>query len=370
MAPDRLTARQLNRATLARQSLLARADRTVLSTVEHLVGLQAQAPSPPYFGLWSRLSAFQPDDLARLILDRSVVRIAVMRGTVHLVSAADCRVLRPLLQPMYERLLRTNTIYGKALRDLDFADIARQARELLSGRPMTTNELGPLLAERFPGTEPVALAHAARSLLPLVQLPPRGVWGRSGQPVCSTAEEWLGGPLEEQPSIEDVVLRYFAAFGPATVADAQAWSGLTRLGEVVERLGSRLREFTDDRGRRLYDPADAPRPDPDTPAPVRFLAPFDNLLLSYADRTRVLSDEDRKVVFTQNGIIRGTILVGGLVHGQWDIARGRGTATLTVTPFRPLSKRDASALTAEGRRLLRFAEPAARSREVVIAAVG
>jgi hypothetical protein len=270
---------------------------------------------------------------------------------------------------MYERLLRTNTVYGKALRDLDFADIAREARALLAGRPMTTNELGPLLAGRFPDTEPVALAHAVRSLLPLVQLPPRGVWGRSGQPVCSTAEEWLGGPLAARPSIEDVVLRYFAAFGPATVADAQAWSGLTRLGEVVERLGTRLREFTDEQGRRLYDPPDAPRPDPETPAPVRYLAPFDNLLLSYADRTRVLSDEDRRVVFTQNGIIRGTILVGGLVHGQWDIARARGAATLSVTPFRSLSKRDASALSAEGRRLLRFAEPDADSREVAIATV-
>jgi hypothetical protein len=357
MAPDRLTARALNRATLSRQLLLARADRTVVSTVEHLVGLQAQAPYPPYFGLWSRLSRFQPDDLSRLILDRSVVRIAVMRGTVHLVSAEDSRILRPLLQPMFERWLRTNALYGQALRALDLSEVAVAARELLAGRPMTTNALGPLLAERFPGTDPAALAHAARSLLPLVQLPPRGVWGRSGQPVCATAEEWLGRPRRTCPSIEDVVLRYFAAFGPATVADAQAWSGLTRLGEVVERLGPRLREFTDEQGRRLYDPPDAPRPDPDTPAPVRFLAPFDNLLLAYADRTRVLSDAARKVVFTHNGMVRGTILVGGVVRGQWEIKRTKGGATLAVTPFRALSKRDAGALAAEGRRLLRFAEP-------------
>jgi hypothetical protein len=175
--------------------------------------------------------------------------------------------------------------------------------------------------------------------------------------------------MADRPSIEDVVLRYFAAFGPATVADAQQWCGLKRLGEVVVRLGARLREFTDEQGRRLYDTPDAPRPDPDTPAPVRFIAPFDNLLLSHVDRTRVLSDEDRKIVFTQNGIIRGTILVGGHVRGLWDITRGRGSATLVVTPFRALSKRDTTALTAEGRRLLSFAEPEA-AHDITLAAAG
>jgi hypothetical protein len=361
--PTALTRRALGRALLARQLLLHRSKLPVTEAVEHLVGLQAQAPAPPYFALWSRLVGFTPAQLSDRISDRSVVRIVLMRGTIHLVSAADCLALRPVMAPMLERSLVGNTTYGKAkLAGLDLAEVAGAARTLVEEKPRTMAELRTLLGPQWPDRDPVSLAQTARSLLPLVQVPPRGLWGTGGQPACTTAESWLGRPLAE-PSPERMVLRYLAAFGPATVRDIQAWSGLTRLAEVTERLGSRLVRLRTADGAELLDLPDAPRPDPDVPAPVRFLAPFDNALLSHADRSRILDEDARKVVFASvNGQIPGTILVDGTVRGIWRIHRN---SELRIDTIRPLSKRHASSVTAEGNRLLRFAEPDAQP-EVVI----
>jgi hypothetical protein len=364
---DALGQRAANRALLARQHLLRRWEGEPRSVVRHLLGLQAQAPAPPYFALWSRLARFTPDDLSRLILDRSVVRTALMRGTVYLVDAGDSLSLRPLLRPVLERALR-NATYAPRLDGIDLPAVAAAGRALLEERPQTTAEAGAALAGRWPDRDPAALAFALRALLPLVQTPPRGVWGAGGAPVCTTLEAWLGRPLDPQPSIEDIVLRYLAGYGPASVADAQAWSGLTRLRPVFDGLRPRLCVFRDERGRELFDLPDAPRPDPDTPAPVRFVAPFDDLLLSHADRTRVISDEHRRAVFTQNGIVQATILVDGVVGGLWRTTRRRDLATLTVTPFQPLSTQDVEALTAEGLRLLDFAEPDAARHDVVFTA--
>lgn len=365
MTSDVLGQRALNRALLARQHLLRRWDGEPLAAVRHLVGLQAQAPLPPYLGLWSRLARFVPDDLSRLILDREVVRIALMRGTVYLVAAQDSLTLRPLLRSTMDRALR-NATYAPKLTGMDLPALAAAGRALLEERPRTTAEAGTQLATRWPDRDPAALAFALRALLPLVQVPPRGIWGAGGPPVCTTVEAWLGRPLDAEPSIEDIVLRYLAAFGPASVADAQAWAGLTRLRAVFDGLRPRLRTFHDEQGRELFDLPDSPRPDPDTPAPVRFVAPFDDLLLSHADRTRVISDEHRRVVFTQNGIVQATILVDGEVRGLWRTTRRRDEATLSVTPFRALSTEDSEALAAEGLRLLRFVEPDAARHDVVI----
>ncbi|MEU6641284.1 winged helix DNA-binding domain-containing protein [Saccharomonospora sp. NPDC046836] len=351
-----LSKRALNRAVLARQSLLERADRPAIDLIEHLVGLQAQAPFPPYYGLWTRLRNFRPDELSQLLLDRHVVRIALLRGTVHLVSAADAAALRPLLQRLFDQHLRTNTSWTPLLAGLDLDQVAADARTLLAERPHSSAELGRSLAERWPGREPTALTFAARNLLPLVQVPPRAVWGRSGQPTYATFDDWAGRPLDTEPALDRLVLRYLAAFGPATVRDVQAWCGLTRLGEVVEGLRSRLRTFRTEEGRELFDLPDAPRPDPDTSAPVRFLPEFDNLLLSYADRTRVLSEEDRKRLSTPNGIVPGVFLVDGFVHGTWRITQTAARQILELQPFRTVSTRDTAALRAEGKRLLRFAE--------------
>jgi hypothetical protein len=361
--PDTLSARALNRALLDRQLLLRReplpgatgprADR-VIETVEHLVGLQAQAPFPPYYGLWSRLDGFRPGDLAELLLTRKVVRIGLMRGTIHLVSADDCLRLRPVLQPVLERGLRAN--FGRQLTDVDRAALARAGRVLVEDRPITFSELGAALSPQWPGHPPNALAQCVRGLVPLVQVPPRAVWGEAGQAAHTSAEAWLGRPLAASASPDQVALRYMAAFGPATVADAQAWSGLTRLREVAARLRPRLRTFRDEEGRELFDLPDAPRPDPDTPAPVRLVAEFDNLILSHADRARVISEPDRQRLYTKNGIFPGTVLIDGFVRGMWRVTVARRVAILAIELFREADG-DRDAVAAEGQRLLEFAAP-------------
>ena len=369
--PDTLSARALNRALLDRQLLLRReplpgatgprADR-VIETVEHLVGLQAQAPFPPYYGLWSRLDGFRPGDLSSLILERRVVRIGLMRGTIHLVSADDCLRLRPVLQPVLERGLRAN--FGRQLTDVDRAALARAGRALVEDRPMTFSEIGGALSPQWPGHPPNALAQCVRALVPLVQVPPRAVWGQAGQAAHTSAEAWLGRPLAASASPDEVVLRYVAAFGPATVADAQAWSGLTGLREVVGRLEPWLRTFRDEQGRELFDLPDAPRPDPDTPVPVRLVAEFDNLILSHADRARVISEPDRQRLYSKNGIFPGTVLIDGFVRGMWRVTATRRAAAATIELFGEVGARDRDAVTAEGERLLEFAAPGTPDREI------
>ena len=368
--PDTLTARALNRALLDRQLLLRReplpgatgprADR-VIETVEHLVGLQAQAPFPPYYGLWSRLDGFLPGDLSSLILERRVVRIGLMRGTIHLVSADDCLRLRPVLQPVLERGLRAN--FGRQLTGVDRAALAAAGRVLVEDRPMTFSELGAALSPQWPGHPAAALAQCVRGLVPLVQVPPRAVWGKAGQAAHTSAEAWLGRPLAASASPDQVVLRYLAAFGPATVADAQAWSGLTGLREVVGRLEPWLRTFRDEQGRELFDLPDAPRPDPDTPAPVRLVAEFDNLILSHADRARVISEPDRQRLYSKNGIFPGTVLIEGFVRGMWRVTTARGVAALAIELFREADG-DRDAVAAEGERLLEFAAPGTPDAEL------
>jgi hypothetical protein len=379
MSPDVLSRQALNRALLSRQLLLSRVPAPepaapgqdqdqdpraaqVLATIEHLAGLQAQAPFPPYYGLWSRLAEFRPGDLAGLLTSRQVVRIALMRGTIHLVSARDCLLLRPLIQPVLDRAFRTN--YGPRLTGVDRAELAEAGRALTEEKPRTFSELGALLSPRWPANSAEALAQGVRALVPLVQVPPRAIWGAAGQALHTTAEAWLGEALDEQASLEMLVRRYLTAFGPASVADMQGWSGLTRLREIVEPLRPGLREFRDESGRTLFDLPGAPRPDPDTPAPIRLVAEFDNLLLSHADRTRVISEPHRERLFTRNGVIPGAVLVGGFVAGSWRIDVSRGAAALIVRPFAPISRPDQAAIAQEGQRLLDFARPQASARDI------
>ena len=343
--------RALNRALLERQMLLRRRELPALDAVEHLVGMQAQAPDPPYVGLWTRLEGFRPEELARHIEERRAVRIALMRNTVHLVSARDCLGLRPLAQPVIDRGL-----YGRrtGIDGIDLEALATAGRALLEERPRTAKELGGLLGERWPGRDPASLARAVRHLLPLVQIPPRGVWGKSGQATHTTAEVWLGRPLGPAYSPDEVVLRYLGVFGPASIKDAQTWSGLTRLDRVFGRLGPRLVSFRDGRGREVFDLPDAPRPDPEVAAPPRFLPEFDNLILSHDDRSRVIADEHRRTLASRNGMVSATVLLDGFVSGTWRTERSRGKATIVVEPFGPLSRADRDALTEEGERLVRF----------------
>jgi Winged helix DNA-binding domain len=352
-----LSVRALNRATLARQSLLERRQLPALDAIELLAGMQAQAPTPPYFSLWTRLVDFRPEQVSALLVDRQVVRIVLMRSTIHLVSARDCLRWRPLIQPVLERGFAST--YGPALDGVDLEAVGARGRGLVEERARTFQELGRLLAEHWPGRDPNALAQAVRTVVPLVQVPPRGLWGASGQATHTSAESWLGAPLDPGPSAVELVRRYLAAFGPASVQDAQRWSGLTRLGDVVRELRPRLRVFADERGRELFDLPDAPRPHPDTPAPVRFLGAYDNLVLAHDDRSRVIAAADRPAYSRINGVIPAAILVDGMVGGIWSIDRVRRSVTLRVKPFGRLTTADQAALAEEGARLLAFAAPEA-----------
>jgi len=341
-----LSRRELNRALLARQHLLAPATAGVFEVVRHLFGLQAQAPMPPYYALRARLASFSPGSLADLIVDRAVVRATTMRGTIHLLAAEDYRLIRPLLQPVLDRLLVVN----RPVDGLDLAAVTAAGASLLDAAPMTAKDLGAALARDWPGHEPGTLSMTVAFREPLVQVPPRGLWGRSGPPAFVTARSWLGQPLGAADPAA-VVLRYLAAYGPASVRDLQSWAGLTRLGPVVEGLRDDLVAFRDENGVELFDRPDAPRPGGDVPAPPRLLADFDSILLGHADRTRIISDAHRRRVFTINGQIRSTFTVDGFVHGIWRLQK----ATLTVHPYSPVPAAARRALAAEAGRLLEFA---------------
>ena len=352
-----LTIRALNRAFLARQLLLERSPLTPVRAIEHLVGLQAQAPNPPYIGLWTRLARFEADDLSRLITARRVVRIALMRSTIHLVTARDCLRLRPLLQPVSVRAVLGG--YRRHLEGLDLDAVVREARIALANAPRTFAELAAHLSARWPGRHPQGLSMIVRAMLPLVQVPPRGLWGMRGAAAHAPVDTWLAKPPADVAplSAAALVLRYLAAFGPATVRDVQAWSGLTKLADVMDGLRRRLRTFTDERGRELFDLPRAPRPDTGTPAPPRFLPEFDNAILSHADRTRIVPDACRRGIFTVNGMIPGTLLLDGFVAGTWTIRRTPHLAVLEVATFKQVPSRQREPVINEGLRLLAFTSP-------------
>jgi len=347
--------RELNRATLDRQLLLRRAARPAADAIGHLGGLQAQAPLAPYLGLWTRLSGFRPEHLKDLLTKRSVVRAHLMRNTVHLVTAEDFVSFRPLVQPLMERgLAGTRNLDG-----VDLSELKAVAAALLGETALTRAQLARRLAPRWPDRDPASLAYAATHLLPLVQAPPRGLWGSAGQATFVLAAAWLDGPQsplappDPARAVEQLVLRYLAAYGPASVADIQAWSGLSRLREVTERLGTRLRVFSGPAGGQLLDLPDAPRPGPDVPAPPRFLPAYDNVLLSFAERSRVIPHRRPVPLPPGHGASRGTLLVDGRWQADWSITQ----AVLQIEPFAPLRAADRDAIAAEGEQLLDFAVP-------------
>jgi hypothetical protein len=365
MSHEVMTARRLNRALLARQMLLRREPISVENALERLVGMQAQVPLQPYFGLWSRVDGFRPEELAGLIESRRAVRAALMRSTIHLVTARDCLSLRPLMAPVLERTLRS-TPFGKGTLGLDLDEVVAEGRSILEEGPRTLTELGKLLQDRWPEREAINLARAVHYLAPLVQIPPRGVWGKTMQATWTTAEHWLGSELDAEPARETLVLRYLEAFGPASAADFRTWSGLNGLSEVFERLKPGLRTFRDEEGRELLDITDGVLPDEDTLAPVRYLPEYDNVFLSHSDRSRIVSAEHRKALMTVNGVGPGTFTVDGFIAGTWTMQREEGTARLVVQPLVRLSQPQIAELCEEGEALLAFAEPDAR-RDVQVA---
>lgn len=357
-----LDVRTLNRTLLERQMLLRRAAIDSRTAVARLMGLQSQVPTSPYPGLWTRLEGFDFAEPGELLAKRTLVRLVTMRGTVHLMTAADALHLRPWVQPVLDRGLRSSP-WAPGLAAVDLAPVLAHGRELLREQPMTPGELRAAFTARWPDADAEALAQALRVGVPLVQVPPRGVWGASGGVRYAALEDWVGRPLAEGPDgpyVPDLVRRYLAAFGPATPADMQKWSGRTGLKKAFTALDLRTYTAADD-GRVLYDLPDAVLTDAATEVPARFVADFDNLLLSHADRTRILAAADRTRVISVNGLVSGTVLVDGFVGGTWQFDRktgaAQGRAAVVVTPFAPLNQADRDALEAEGARLLAAAHP-------------
>jgi hypothetical protein len=352
LTPRTLTRRELNRAILQRQLLLRRERVPALHVIERLVGMQAQVPTDPYTALWSRIDGFDPAELSADLTERRAVRaVMLMRTTIHLVSARDCLEIRPLIQPVVERQWRYSP-FAKALSGLDLDEVLDAGLALLAEGPQTAGAIGKRLAERWPDRDPSSLGYAIRWNVPLVQIPPRGLWGRGGQPVLETVERWLDARLSTKPSLDDLVLRYLAAFGPATAKDAGVWSWLTGLGGVMERLRPQLLMYRDEAGRELFDVPDAALPDPETPAPVRLLPEFDNLLLSHDDRSR-LSDGS----YHGQRWWHGSLLVDGFLTGTWRPERRPGGITLRIGLYRPLTDVELTDVEAEAARLVAFLGP-------------
>jgi len=356
--------RELNRATLARQLLLERSSLTPLAAIERLVAMQAQVARPPFIGLWTRLASFRREQLCTLLHDRKVVRVTALRATLHLMTARDYIALRPAMQPMLTQIMAA--LLKQRAATIDLAKLSAFAATLL---PATFDQLRPQLAKKFTTTDERALGYAVRTQLPLVQLPTDADrWAFPASAQFAAAAAYLDAPIAPTAEPHELVRRYLAAFGPASIKDAQVWSGIRDLKPIFEALRPELVTFRDDDTKReLFDLPAAPRPPASTPAPARFLPDFDNLVLGHDDRRRIVSDADRKRIVTKNLLVKATFLVDGFVAGTWTIARKKAAATLQLTPFAPLKKPARVELEREGDALLRFVEPDASAFAVSLA---
>lgn len=347
-----LSLRELNRATLARQFLLERASLAPLDAVKHLVALQGQVSNAPYIGLWTRLHSFQRAELTALLTSRQVVRASSLRGTLHILTAQDYLLFHPVLHPALSRHLQ---LFARQTEDFDVDRFCEAMRAYIQEQPRTGVELRAKMEEFSPGMGKQHIADAVRMHLALIQPLPAGTWGFTGKPTHIEASAWLGHPLAEpKADRQQLIVRYLAAFGPASVQDMQKWSGVTKLSSDLEALRPALLVFRDEQGRELFDLPDAPRPEADVPAPVRFLPEFDNLLLSYTERGRIMADAYYYVVFSKNGLISSTFLIDGFVRGVWKVELTSTSAILLIQPFEPLSDQVCQDVQAEGERLLQW----------------
>jgi hypothetical protein len=362
--PETLTDRQLNRATLARQMLLERSDRGIVEAVEFLLGQQAQQTHDPYIGLWSRLYGFTHEALTDLIVGKQLARATTMRGTLHLHSPTDLVGLRRLIQPVLDRMWQSN--FRRRFGDNDPAEVLAAAIEVADRGPATAGDIGKALKDRFPTAEPLAMTVLLQVREIMVQAPPTRIWGSGHAPLLQRAPKYLP-PVQSNLDLTALVRRYLAAHGPASVNDMQSWCGLTKLGEVFEALRSELVTFTAPDGRELFDLPDAPRPDADTPVPIRFMPLYDNAFLGYDNRRRMLAaGDDKRGDFLRDAT--PTVLVDGIIAAAWATERKKGAATLTVTPFAGLRKQDIAEIEREGERFLRFMEETAESFDVRVVA--
>ena len=352
-----LTRLDLNRALLARQLLLARVRDSPAATIEHLAGMQAQAPNLPYVGLWARLEDFETDSLSRMVTSRKAVRLSLMRNTIHLVTARDAFRIKPLFLEFGERGYMHGSPWGRNISRDELTTITAAGREIMAERPRTVAELSRVLADRFPGRDAQAMAYGVRYVVPLVFTPPRGVWQGRGPVTLTTFEAWLGAPPGPAATPEDLVLRYLAAFGPASPADMRAWSGLA-LRASFDKLRPKLVTFRDERGTELFDLPKAPRPDGGVEAPVRLIPDYDNILLGHADRSRIMPAGRHLGIFSSNGVMQGAVLLDGFVRAMWVPRVGKGTTVLEVSPFeRALTRSEQKTIEGEAGALLGFLAP-------------
>jgi DNA glycosylase AlkZ-like len=355
-----LTARELGRATLARQLLLERHSLDVVDAVGRLGGMQAQEPGPPFMGLWSRLEGFDAEELAAAVDSREVVRATLMRGTVHLVTAKDYTRLASAVASALEGDMAK--YLASRLEGVDVAALVDDGRAIFEREEaMSAAALRDALAKRHPEADVRAIAAVVRTSLPLVRVPDGGRWGFTPKAPFTDAERWIGRPLRKRPDRTELVRRYLAAFGPASVRDAEAWLGGGGLGPVFEKLRPKLSAFRDEQRRELFDLPDAPRPTEDAPAPIRLLPEFDSVVLAHADRTRVISDEHRKSLTTKNLRVRATVLVDGRVAGYWKLEKKRGAAVIEIELLVRLRASDRKAVLAEAEAMARFVEPGAKT---------
>jgi Winged helix DNA-binding domain len=354
----------LNRATLARQHLLERVPMAPYEAVEALVGLQAQTTRSWYLTLWSRLVDFDPIGTGRLLEERRLVRMTALRGTIHLITDADGPTLRAFTQPAITRLLRGT--FGRRLTGVDLDELERIVRDVVGDEAVALDAIAEALAARWPDTDRFALAQAGRAIVPLVHAPPRGVWGQKGPVRLARLDRWLGRPPPVSVDMAQIVRRYLAAYGPGSVADARAWSGVTGLSETFEALRPELVSFRDERGRELFDLPDAPRPDADTPAPVRFLADYDNVLLAHADRSRFGGEAEREALAYVSGPIPGLVLVDGRAGASWHIRRDRDAVAAVIQPVVATDPTLRQGLETEALGVLGFLEPGAARHAVEV----
>ena len=356
-----LTLRELNRAMLARQLLLERAGIGVVRAVERLAALQAQWSPSPYIALWSRLKGFRREQLWSAIERREVIRARLMRGTLHLVSARDFYAYAVATQDLqrgaWNRLQVGRGVDPKEVAALAIA-FARQPRAKEEVLAHIQERIGGSLGGPFNWLVwRFVSAHAD-----LVTAPPGGHWeyGGTDAPYVA-ARHWIasGGRPSEDDAIETLVRRCLAAFGPATLADVAKFAGQVpaRVRPTLQRIAPELRTFSDEEGRLLYDLPRAPRPDADVAVPVRFLPRYDELLISYQHRDRVIAPAHRSAVYSKNAIVEAVVTVDGFAAGTWSLVRAKNEAVLRVAAFARLVPAKRVAIEAEGDALLGFLAP-------------
>lgn len=318
----------------------------MMDVLRHLGGVQGQAPNPPYAGLWTRVAGFRIADLTELLEAKQAVRSTIHRATLHVLASDDFVAFRAMAQPIFERGLRGS--WGRWLGDTDTAAVLQVGEEFFAGEPRSAFELRHLLSERWPGVDPLALTAVCRYLMPLVQVPPSGLWEYYKPALLTPAERWLGTPLAPAGEPDALIRRYLAAFGPATAQDFSKWSGITNVSATFARLRPELRRFQAEDGTLLFDLPGMPMPSEHVAAPVRLLPEWDNLLLAYAAKTRrrVLPEQYRGRVFTNNGLIRATILVDGFVAGTWKVERTDGAPAFGYELFEPADRATIEAIEA------------------------